>query len=167
MTVPTPIDVKHASTRLFCSLATLMAALLIFLGLLFYFRGGVTIPAVLIAGALGAFISLQRRLKLLSAEDLQLINESLVYTWLAPMAGAVMAGVIYLLFISNLLAGSMFPVFGAPIPDNVVGFARLLYISSDDPADYAKLLFWCFVAGFSECFVTDIIGRFRSQAALG
>ncbi len=31
--------------------------------------------------------------------------------------------------------------------------------------DYAKLIFWCFLAGFSERFVTDIISRFESQSS--
>ena len=28
--------------------------------------------------------------------------------------------------------------------------------------DYAKLVFWCFLAGYSEKFVTNIISRFES-----
>ena len=30
--------------------------------------------------------------------------------------------------------------------------------------DYAKLIFWCFLAGYSESFVTNIISRFESTS---
>jgi hypothetical protein len=120
----------------------------------------------MIIGGLGAFISLQRRLKQYSDDDLTLIMNSYTYTWLAPVAGAVLAGVLYLIFISKLLAGDLFPAFTAEseAAKAATGLAKLFEVTSSDPANYAKLFFWSFVAGFSEIFVTDIIGRFESQA---
>lgn len=162
-TVP---SVKAVSARLLWALAILMGVLLILFLALLYTDQVVTLPIILIFGALGAFLSLQRRLKQLSEEDLTLIKESMPFTWLAPVSGAVLAGILYILFISGLLAGELFPkfVFDPESAKGVTGIARIFHVSSNDPADYAKLLFWSFVAGFSERFVTDIIGRFHAKA---
>ena len=85
-------------------------------------------------------------------------------TGLAPSAGAVLAGVLYLLFISGLVAGELFPEFPKNnSTDDATGLARLFGVYSEDPADYAKLLFWSFMSGFSESFVSNIIGRFESK----
>lgn len=166
MAEATIASVKAVSARLLTALAILMGILLVLFLVLLYTDQVVTLPIVLIFGALGAFISLQRRLKQFSEEDLALFRESIPFTWLAPVSGAVLAGILYILFISGLLAGELFPTFVPNVEamKDVDGIARIFYVSSDDPADYGKLLFWCFVAGFSERFVTDIIGRFQSRA---
>ena len=124
-----------------------------------------TLPTVLLFGALGAFVSLQRRLKSLSEEDLLLLRESITYTWLAPLAGAMLAGVLYLVFVGQVLTGPLFPEFNSDSDavEKAVGLAKLFQIESASPVDYAKLLFWSFLAGFSESFVTDILGRFEKQ----
>jgi hypothetical protein len=117
---------------------------------------------VVCVGIVGGFVGLQRRLKQLSPADLNLLSESYIYSFLAPLIGGVLALLLYILFISGLLAGDLFPKFdpdGAPNPSS---FASLFYIHGDAKA-YAKLIFWCFVAGFSERFVTDIIGGFEKR----
>jgi hypothetical protein len=83
-----------------------------------------------ISGFIGGFVGLQRRLKDLTPEDLQLISHSMVYTCLSPLVGGVLALLLYILFLSGLLSGDL----------------------------------WCFVAGYSERFVTDVIGRFEGAA---
>jgi len=58
----------------------------------------------------------------------------------------------------------MFPNF---VPDKSDGTARglqeLFNVHCSTYADYAKVLFWSFVAGFSEKFVTSIISQFESR----
>ena len=119
--------------------------------------------AVLFVGFVGGFVGLQRRLKSLPAEDLTLLANSWVSIALSPIAGAILAVLVYLLFISGLLSGQMFPAF---VPDtqagNVQGLKTIFAVHCPSAADYAKVLFWSFVAGFSEKFATDIIGRFGS-----
>ena len=119
--------------------------------------------AVLFVGFVGGFVGLQRRLKSLPAEDLTLLANSWVSIVLSPIAGAILAVLVYLLFISGLLSGNMFPVF---VPDSqsgdVQGLKTIFAVHCPTAADYAKVLFWSFVAGFSEKFATDIIGRFGS-----
>ncbi len=128
-----------------------------------------TLPIVLLFGALGSFISQQRRLKEFSDEDFELFNFSTIYKWLSPVGGAVLAGILYLMFIGDLLAGDIFPSFLAPQTDQgkprVSGIKVIFEIGSPIPGDYAKLLFWSFVAGYSERFVTDILGRFETHAS--
>lgn len=164
------VEIIHdVSYRLLSALVILCIVLIaIFAGIFFWRSTASTLPAVLIFGMLGSFISLQRRLKELSEEDLMLIRDSRAFTWLAPVAGAVMAGVLYLLFISELLSGDLFPSFSADpnLPDGTEGILVLFLIQGASAAVYAKLLFWSFVAGFSERFVTDIIGQFTSDATI-
>jgi hypothetical protein len=128
---------------------------------------------VLGLGALGAFVSLQRRLKSLSSDDLRLLAESWFHAWLSPLVGGILATVLYCLFLAGLLGGELFPSFcqgiltlpgnGAAEPNRPSGFAALFRCTADGPRDYAKLMFWSFLAGFSEKFVVDIIGHFESQ----
>jgi hypothetical protein len=121
------------------------------------------VPLIVIAsGLIGGFVGLQRRLKDLTISDLQLIADSWIYTWLSPLVGAVLALLLYVLFLSELLSGQLFPHF---IGDaKAIGFASVFQQHGESYKDYAKLVFWCFVAGFSERFVTDIISRFEGTA---
>jgi hypothetical protein len=120
--------------------------------------------AVLFVGFVGGFVGLQRRLKTLPAEDLALLANSWVSIALSPIAGAILAELVYLLFISGLLAGDMFPTF---VPDNpggtVQGLGAIFEVHCRAASDYAKVLFWSFVSGFSEKFVTNIISRLESR----
>ena len=76
--------------------------------------------------------------------------------------------VVEILFISGLLKGDLFPTF---VPDppkaangNTTGLATIFAIHGQ-AADYGKMIFWSFLAGFSERFATDIISRFGSDAS--
>lgn len=127
-----------------------------------YFRGAVTpVPtpvAVFFVGFVGGFVGLQRRLKTLPAEDLTLLGRSWVCIVISPIAGAILAELLYLLFISGLLAGNMFPIFVADGQGaSSEGLKTLFQVHCPDAANYAKVLFWSFVAGFSEKFATNII----------
>ncbi len=134
-----------------------------------YFRGAVTpVPtpvAVFFVGFVGGFVGLQRRLKTLPVEDLTLLGRSLVCVVISPLAGAILAELLYLLFISGLLAGNLFPLF---VADNQgassEGLKTLFQVHCPDAANYAKVLFWSFVAGFSEKFATNILQQFEQSA---
>ena len=47
------------------------------------------------------------------------------------------------------------------------GIGEIFAIQSAAAADCAKMLFRCFLAGFSERFATDIMSRFESRAGDG
>lgn len=168
--------IRHISRILLISLVLLIAALVALA--LQPWKAATNQPAepdmlyiVLGLGALGAFVSLQRRLKSLGDDDLRLLSESWLHTWLSPLVGGVLASVLYCLFLSGLLGGEVFPNLCNALPVNHpeglknTGFASIFDCSANNPQDYAKLMFWSFLAGFSEKFVVDIIGHFENQGA--
>jgi len=80
-----------------------------------------------------------------------------------------------LLFLSGLLEGILFPKFAIPGGEglqtaapsglntaNIKGFFMNTYPASGP--DLAKLIFWCFLAGFSERFVPQIITNIGAKA---
>lgn len=155
------VSVTH---RLFLALAVLFA-LALSATILFADTRHVVFLVVVASGLIGGFVGLQRRLKELTVDDLKLIAKSWVYTCLSPLVGGILALLLYVLFLSGLLSGDIFPHF---VPDEaaqkLTGFASIFQQHGDGYKEYAKLVFWCFVAGFSEHFVTDVISRFEGEA---
>jgi hypothetical protein len=123
--------------------------------------------AAFAVGIIGGFVGLQRRLKKMTEDDLTLLANSWVYVCLSPLVGGILAVLIYILFVSGLLAGDLFPQFVADDgADTITGLSTIFHIHGDAAA-YGKMLVWCFISGFSERFATDIISRFENQAAPG
>lgn len=120
-------------------------------------------PIVFLVGVIGAFVSLQRRIKGLSVSDLTLLAKSWRFVCLSPVVGGLLASMLYVLFLSQMITGPLFPAFSETIVDKTAGLAKLFSSYSNEPAEYAKLLFWAFLAGFSEKFVIDILGKFEMK----
>lgn len=123
---------------------------------------GAFLPIVF-AGILGGIISLQKRLPNLAMSDLLLLRNSYPYLLLAPLVGGFLATMLYILFLAGLLSGDLFPSF---VPDEGVnteihGMASIFMAHGESYTDYGKLFFWCFLAGYSESFVTNIFGQFE------
>ena len=170
-------SIRKVSTRLFWSLVILIPTLLVIALEPWRQNSPRSEPEmiyiVLGLGALGAFVSLHRRLKSLGADDLQLLASSWFNAWLIPLIGGVLATVLYCLFLSGLLSGELFPSFCRGVVEKYKdpvaasaqpsAFWRLLECQGNEPRDYAKLFFWSFLAGFSEKFVVDIIGHFERR----
>ncbi|MDB4224889.1 hypothetical protein N9850_14075 [Granulosicoccus sp.] len=118
---------------------------------------------VLFAGILGGILSLQKRFSKLPISDLMLLRNSISHLLLAPLVGGFLATMLYVLFIAGLLEGEFFPRFSADsnISTERYGMASLLMVHGDTYKDYAKLFFWCFLAGYSERFITKIFGQFE------
>jgi hypothetical protein len=114
-------------------------------------------------GLLGGFVSIQQRLKTLGDEELVLLATSWFQIALIPVYGGIFALVLYVGFLSKIVTGDLFPQFAMaafhmpPTTADMQAFFRDTYPSSG--ADTAKLLFWCFVAGFSERLIPQIIGK--------
>lgn len=160
--------VRTVSNRLFDALAIFIVLLLsaTFIPQELFDAPPYVGPIVFLVGVIGAFVSLQRRLKNLSISDLELLARSWRYVCLSPVVGGLLASVLYVLFLSQMVTGPMFPRFdksSGEAPQAANGLLNLFLSYSDDPKEYAKLIFWAFLAGFSEKFVIDILGRFESK----
>jgi hypothetical protein len=164
-------NIRKISNRLATAIGLLIT--IIFIGAIIGSKsvGIVTAPmAAFAAGIIGGFVGLQRRLKSMTADDLMLLANSWVYVWISPIVGGVLAVVLYVLFISTLVSGDLFPTF---VPCEVAycltdrkGFSIIFDVRGES-VDYAKMIFWSFVAGFSERFVTDIISKFENSPNSG
>lgn len=108
-------------------------------------------------GALGGFISSQRRMQSIAGVGESLTDMTNLYFWsstlaASAMSGAVFATVLYMLFAGGLVQGKLFPILmGAEF--------------RAAPEDFAKLLIWSFIAGFAERFVPDTLDRLVAKSA--
>ncbi|HYX25181.1 MAG TPA: hypothetical protein VFC23_13590 [Thermoanaerobaculia bacterium] len=121
-------------------------------------------------GLLGGFVSIQQRLKKFGNEELELLSTSWFQILLIPIYGGIFALVLYITFLSNIVQGPLFPVFASPTfskPSPSTEDLRRFFLQTYPAtgADLAKLLFWTFVAGFSERFVPQLIDKTQTRDA--
>ena len=120
-------------------------------------------------GLIGGFVSIQQRIKRLGDEELDLLSRSWFQVLLIPIYGGIFSLVLYVGFLSEIIKGPLFPhfsiePFNAPMPtaEDVVKFLQTTLPTSGQ--EFAKLLFWSFVAGFSERFVPQLLEKSKSNA---
>lgn len=69
-----------------------------------------------------------------------------------------------MLFLSKIVAGDLFPLF---VPDTGVtpkqSIETLGDVHLDSAADYGKLFFWSFLAGFNQKYAVDIIESVKGR----
>ena len=160
--------VKAVSARLVKVLIAWMVAAILIITVFSLVVHWIPVLIVTLAcGVLGGFISLQRRIKTFGLPDLRLLAESWYYTLLAPLTGGFLAVVLYAIFISELLKGGLFPEFVLDASDaakpGTVTFQDIMLVHAVTVQDYAKLVVWSFIAGFSEKFVINILGQFHGK----
>lgn len=130
---------------------------------------------ILFSGAFGGLVSLWRRLYQAPLNgglltEVALSGRGTLILYLSPVMGAVGAEIFYLLLASGLVSGELFPRLyvppiqgeGVTTPGPFLLFARTM--SPYAGIDYAKLIIWCFIAGFSERLWIDLIDRLIAQA---
>lgn len=120
---------------------------------------------VFVAGLLGGFVSIQQRLPRIGGDELRELSGSWRAMVLIPLNGGIFALVLYLVFLAGILEGTLFPAF--PESRTHEGGAEYLQewmrgIVPESAPELAKLFFWCFVAGFSERLVPQIIHKTAS-----
>ena len=119
-------------------------------------------------GLLGGFVSIQQRVKKLGDEELELLSKSWFQVLLIPIYGGIFSLVLYVGFLSEIINGPLFPNIlmppfsNPPTRENIISLFQHTYPTSGQ--DLAKLLFWSFVAGFSERFVPQLIDHSQSVA---
>ncbi|NTW56892.1 MAG: hypothetical protein HGB20_07610 [Chlorobiaceae bacterium] len=152
---------------------TAVAVLLIgvMFGMTFYYNQRFMMTwAGFLCGIIGGFVSIQQRMPKVSDEELSLLTTSWFQILLVPIFGGIFSLVLYSIFLSGIMTGALFPVFIMPKPA-VTGpdtafivdiFTRTFPATGQD---FAKFIFWSFVAGFSERFVPQIVTKAVSGAS--
>lgn len=130
--------------------------------------------AALIAGSTGATVSTLIRFQKIDPRRDPLmvwlsLNRDKTLQWLSPFLGALFGFVFFLLMRSDLLSGDLFPNFEAKHWQNVsLGAHGLICSSSAECSevygDVARLVVWCFVAGWGERLVPDVLNRLADHA---
>lgn len=121
------------------------------------------------AGALGAIFSNITRLyqvqqiSALFAQKIKAANwlRMALYASVPAVIGSVAAAVMYLIFAANFISGTPFPKFACPSGDSCDSINALINNWGPDHAlDYAKIILWGFVVGFSERLIPDMLGQY-------
>jgi hypothetical protein len=128
---------------------------------------------IMVAGMIGALISILRRLQgALTAppsSDLGSELSALAYerrmTLISLYSGAVFAIVLYVTFVaglSEIVGGGLAPAIAVPAKNPDEGTNFFIFVTEvgpKAPADYARVILWSFIAGFFEQFVPDVLDR--------
>lgn len=117
---------------------------------------------VFLIGNIGGYVSVHRGLTELKDDEVTGLSSSWWSIVVPPIVGGVLALVMYLLFLSNILGGDLFPTFEADA-DSPKAIDSILTQHADSMASYGKLLFWAFVAGFNQKYVVDIINSVKAK----
>lgn len=125
-------------------------------------------PALIcLFGNMGAYVGVHRNLTQLSDDEVIGLAESWFGLVVPSFVGGILAFVLYLLFLSdvlNVISTTIFPNFE---PDTKVkdleNFEKIWHQHGKTIADYAKLFFWSFMAGFNQKYAVDIIESVKSK----
>jgi len=165
--------------RLFIAqVAILVAGIALVIILSLITREAGTLIFAFILGALGGSVSLFRRLPLTTTSEIESLSRDWISTLVPILYGGLMAIVTYLLFMSGILTGdggtglftsNLFPNFTRPkVPvGETLTVPMVLQIRPSSIMDVGKLLVWSFVAGYSERFVTSVLGTLEQRGAGG
>jgi hypothetical protein len=127
---------------------------------------------IFIAGTVGGVVNSFRRIQKLSLGQIRKQNPMArplvtIQIYVSPFVGGVFAIILYLIFMSGLIKGSLFPAFqSADEPFSTFrGFAALTM--PETHADMAKAIVWGFIAGFSEGLVPNFISKIARETSQG
>ncbi|MEM9603553.1 MAG: hypothetical protein AAGA11_11870 [Pseudomonadota bacterium] len=119
---------------------------------------------VFMCGLLGGFVSIQQRLPKMGELEMRALTRSWLSITLIPINGGVFSLVFMFMFMGGMLEGSLFPQYSYQAINNTADFYD--WMSTSYPIsnhENAKLIFWSFVAGFSERLVPQVIGKVSGQ----
>ncbi len=159
-------------------LVSLTAGCIFILLIIFFIinRGGLEqtylVVYVFLAGLIGGFVSIQQRLPEIRASELRELSNSWLSILLIPINGGIFAVILMLIFLSGILQGAMFPEYThteefdntdlTTLVTSFTNWTKTTFPTTGE--DVAMLIFWSFVAGFSERFVPQIIRKTTDKA---
>lgn len=118
---------------------------------------------VFMVGNIGGYVGMHRSLGDMKDEEVV----GLAASWwsiVAPsVVGGVLALVLYVLFMSGILGGDLFPKIESDETEAVKSLKALALQHAKGLTEYAKLFFWSFVAGFNQKYVVDVINSVRAK----
>jgi len=128
-------------------------------------------------GCFGGSISLIRRIHEEPISSLELIADSWISNLMPLMYGGLMAAVTYMLFVSGLLTGiqgdglfisNLFPDFKnlSDTAGEPLSMQHVLNVRPTEVKDAGKLMVWCFLAGYSEKFVTQMLSTLEGRVGV-
>ena len=118
---------------------------------------------VFVIGNVGGYVGMHRSLGELKDEELTEMAQSW-WSIVAPsVIGGVLALVLYILFVSGILAGDLFPKFAPDTLSAQDKVSAILTQHAEGMSAYAKLFFWSFVGGFNQKYVVDIINSVKKK----
>lgn len=129
-----------------------------------------------IIGGLGACVSLFLRFSKLRNTELEFFATSWWAIVVPILVGFVMGGFLFIVFFANILTGdggkglftsNLFPLFTKPdtLQDGALNLRIALKIRPESVQDFGKLLIWCFLAGYSERLVPNILDSLERRGA--
>ncbi|GEM_PF-3012093 len=126
---------------------------------------------IFLTGTVGGVANNYRRLLALSLDviaDENPITKQLItfQIYVSPLVGGIFSIVLYLLFMSNILQGTLFPAFSPVMQQGYDSFKLFAHVAN--PAtnqDAAKAIVWAFIAGFSEGLVPNFIDKIGKETA--
>jgi hypothetical protein len=116
---------------------------------------------VFLTGGFGGMLSAYRRFRLISpsqapAEPVQALPMD---AYLSPLLGAMFGVILYLVMMTGMVQGDFFPRFRGMDQQYDGLFSLFNGAGPAENKDAIKTVFWAFLAGFSERFVPDLLGR--------
>lgn len=169
---------EHARTIIrrifFAQIGILLAFVVVVVVLSIHTGEAGSFPFSFLLGGLGGSISLLRRLPHERPDSLLQLSDGWIATFVPLLYGSLMASVAYLLFMSGILTGeqgqglftsNLFPNFTHPVipTGQLLTVPMILQIRPVSVADVGKLFVWCFLAGYSERFVTGILSTLEQK----
>jgi hypothetical protein len=129
------------------------------------------LPVVFSVGTVGGLFNTYRRFNLIPSERLIAAGpadwQMTLQIYMSPLIGGLFGLVLYLIFLTGIVKGDLFPSF----PCAIEKYQNLMQVLRNcQPGlkqDAAKALFWAFVGGFSEWFVPNLLDRFARENAAG
>ena len=126
-----------------------------------------------IAGIFGSSVAVLRRVT--SGKPVTYFSKDSWALLLSPLLyGGIMAGIAYIMMGSGLVSGAqgdgllktnLFPSFGPQdLMNKLAQMSSFLEVRPSSLQDAAKLIVWCFLAGYSENFVTGVLSSFDNRA---